>query len=449
MKRKTSALTLIFALLCFLALLTGSTQSAKAITIYRDGTISGTDKIQRDGNVYTVTGNIFGTIRIDRNNIVLDGGGYTLEGNEIEGNGVGITLMTGRNLVTIRNFHVKGFRSGIELRGSKNRLVNCTLTDCYMGIHLDNAVDNTVSDNFLLNNRMGIKLDFSSDNVFRNNRLDNSTLSIGESWFNSIDSSNTLNGKPIIYLVNEKDLVISPTLYPQVGYLALVKCTGITVTNLYLSDQITYGITLAYTTNSKITQNTITNLWHGIHIDQSYNNNITENYLANNDVGICIMSDSANTITRNIIENNRQGISLEGKNQVFYHNNFINNSAHASSGGWNSLNRMPLPYGRHVWDNGYPSGGNYWTGYNGTDADLDGIGDTPYVVSRYYNNTDNYPLMKPVDVNIDFPSPSPSPTPSPEPIEPELFPAIIVLASVVTVVAVGGGLLVYFKKRNH
>jgi hypothetical protein len=56
----------------------------------------------------------------------------------------------------------------------------------------------------------------------------------------------------------------------------------------------------------------------------------------------------------------------------------------------------------NVWDNGYPSGGNYWSDYNGTDLLLgsgqnetgsDGIGDTPYVIDA--NNRDNYPLMKP------------------------------------------------------
>jgi nitrous oxidase accessory protein NosD len=56
----------------------------------------------------------------------------------------------------------------------------------------------------------------------------------------------------------------------------------------------------------------------------------------------------------------------------------------------------------NTWDDGYPSGGNYWSNYTGIDeysgpsqneTGSDGIGDTPYVIDE--NNTDRYPLMAP------------------------------------------------------
>jgi len=47
----------------------------------------------------------------------------------------------------------------------------------------------------------------------------------------------------------------------------------------------------------------------------------------------------------------------------------------------------------NVWDDGYPSGGNYWSDYTGVDANSDGIGDTPYILDA--QNVDNYPLMQP------------------------------------------------------
>jgi hypothetical protein len=89
---------------------------------------------------------------------------------------------------------------------------------------------------------------------------------------------------------------------------------------------------------------------------------------------------------------------------VIYHNNFVGNTIQASVDSASVSN---------AWDNGYPSGGNYWSDYNGTDlyngpyqnvTGSDGIGDTTYSIDA--NNTDHYPLMYlwvviPGDVNQD------------------------------------------------
>jgi hypothetical protein len=52
----------------------------------------------------------------------------------------------------------------------------------------------------------------------------------------------------------------------------------------------------------------------------------------------------------------------------------------------------------NAWDDGYPSGGNYWSDYTGTDANYDGIGDTPYTIDAL--NQDRYPLMGPFGSRI-------------------------------------------------
>ena len=97
--------------------------------------------------------------------------------------------------------------------------------------------------------------------------------------------------------------------------------------------------------------------------------------------GIWVYLSSSNIISGNNITNNWADIQLlSSSNNSIYHNNI------GSGGGffWGSVNR---------WDDGYPSGGNYWSDYNGTDANHDGIGDTPYVIDA--NNIDRYPLMVP------------------------------------------------------
>jgi parallel beta-helix repeat protein len=94
------------------------------------------------------------------------------------------------------------------------------------------------------------------------------------------------------------------------------------------------------------------------------------------------LGSNHNNVAGNSIANSKCGICLnQSLNNVIYHNNFINNTIQAN----------PTSTVAHIWDDGYPSGGNYWSDYNGTDSDHDGIGDTPYFINA--GNQDNYPLM--------------------------------------------------------
>ncbi|MCK4758219.1 MAG: Ig-like domain-containing protein, partial [Thermoplasmata archaeon] len=125
-------------------------------------------------------------------------------------------------------------------------------------------------------------------------------------------------------------------------------------------------------------------------------NNIIENNLCDgNTDGIHFRASgvAGNIIRGNTIINNTryavQYTSGAGPN-TFYHNNFINNNADLSG-----------TIASDVWDNGYPSGGNYWDNYAGVDfysgpgqdqPSADSIGDTPHT---FTGDQDNYPLMYP------------------------------------------------------
>jgi parallel beta-helix repeat protein len=115
-----------------------------------------------------------------------------------------------------------------------------------------------------------------------------------------VDSSNTINGKPIYYWTNKQDLTV-PT---DAGYVVLVNCKNIKVQNLNLSNG--QGILLIWTTNSIITQNNLTN-GHGIHLVYSSNNIVSENSITNNNYGIMISESSVNNIVNNNVTNNMVG----------------------------------------------------------------------------------------------------------------------------------------------
>jgi len=156
------------------------------------------------------------------------------------------------------------------------------------------------------------------------------------------------------------------------------------------------GIVLYYSSNNNIINgNSITgHNQNGILVYDSFNNIIQRNSItANGGNGIALYSFSENNIINgNRIANNENGIFLENSLQnLIDHNNFVDN---------NQQVYIPTSGYANIWDDGYPSGGNLWSDYNGTDlfsgpyqnvTGSDGIGDTPYAIDEV--NQDNYPLM--------------------------------------------------------
>ena len=290
-------------------------KSSGTIYIRADGSVEGTDKIQRDGDVYTFTDNIYDEIVVERDNIVVDGTGYVVQGTSApDSNGI---CLSGRKNVTIKNVEIRAFWTGICIAGSSN---------------------NDMVGNNLINNKNGIGLLFSSHNsIVENNITDNDYgISILDSSnHNSISGNNIANNGRGIWLAAE--------------------ISG-------------FG---------------------------SSNNIISGNNITNNLGGIWLHTSSNNIISGNTITNNEGGINLihESSNNKFYHNNFINNTQ--------QVNIQTSGY-TNSWDNGYPSGGNYWSNYTGMDvksgpsqdlSESDGIGDKPYIIDE--NNRDRYPLMNP------------------------------------------------------
>jgi parallel beta-helix repeat protein len=146
-----------------------------------------------------------------------------------------------------------------------------------------------------------------------------------------------------------------------------------------------YGI---YTTNNvkttNISSNTFTsNTEYGMFLtSQSDDTLVSDNLFTENNYAIRIKSSEQNTIIRNLIMNNTNGLYFccGAINNIAYNNIFINNT------NWNAQDDPG-----NAWDNG--TVGNYWDDYTGTDANGDGIGDTPYLTNG--DKEDRFPLMQP------------------------------------------------------
>jgi len=184
------------------------------------------------------------------------------------------------------------------------------------------------------------------------------------------------------------------------------------------------GISLSQRTNVTIQKMQITAFDNGLWVNNCANCTISGNRIVKNHHGIIFYADSSNidVAGNNITQNDYDAVRTDGftdgydSNKPFrvYHNNFVDNGNPRSTIlGW---------AGAILWDLGYPSGGNYWSGYDGTDSKSgpyqnesgsDGIGDSPYIFQipgrmGSYDTllVDNYPLTIPFGSNLPFAFPT-------------------------------------------
>jgi len=252
--------------------------------------------------------------------------------------------------------------------------------------------------------------------------------------FNSHDiaSDNTVNGLPLRYY---KDCAGSVVDGLPTGQLLAANCTSFAAKNLTLPEsdyaiEMAYmdgarvenctglasleGLTVLYSTNLSIASSTFSANESAIFLYFSTNVSLTGDNVSggfwglrlwysggvtgsgitvsSSSQGIDVSSSPDFSLTYSTIANNAIGVSFEwSPGGVIHHNTFTNNTIQAMDGG----------AGPNTWDDGYPSGGNYWSNYTGVDdcsgalqllcPDPDGIGDTPFVIDG--DSRDRYPLI--------------------------------------------------------
>jgi parallel beta-helix repeat protein len=167
--------------------------------------------------------------------------------------------------------------------------------------------------------------------------------------------------------------------------IRLIGVNNVSITNINIRG-FDKGIDLSGTSQDLISESNITaNNGLGISLYNSCNNTICRNnVIANKGEGIHLdySSNYNNILENNIKDNNYRGIYIDSSSDnLIYHNNMVNNTNQV----YVAAHGLP----NNSWDNGME--GNYWSNYIGVDSDLDGIGDTPYVIDA--NNTDHFPLM--------------------------------------------------------
>jgi len=260
---------------------------------------------------------------------LISANGSTLNGFTItgaSGNGSGIRVTGSNNLISNNNILNNSY--GIKVSGDQNSLINNTIT----------------------NNNNGLILNSTYNTILTNNKLNTNQNNFGvvgtqeTHYYHNIDTTNTINGKPIYYIIGDTSgtLVIDST--NNAGYIGLINCQGVTVNGVTISSNLQ---------------------------------------------GLLLVGGSQNKIIQNNLVNNALGLELfNTSNNAIYHNNFTNNTQQVKI---DSLSTGNMFYNNET-------GGNYWSDYPGTDADNNGFGDTPYNIDVI--NTDEYPYINPFTSQI-------------------------------------------------
>lgn len=366
--------------------------------------------------------------------------------------GAGQVILANSTSVTVENQDVSNGSMGVELGFSSNNAVagvnssgniygifiwhsnrnvitNCTSSYSYVnGIVLGYSNNNTLSTiNASANNR-AVLMTYSDNNTLTGIDANYNdwgiylAISDDNDFLNISARHNSRHG--VYMIISERNRLHNVDVSDSYNGIEVRDSPYSTIEGSSVVRNQWDGILLSGSDHGVIKNNSITDNREGLTIDRSDFISVTDNDISSNSYGVWLSESSSCTISGNNISfsvqdgiiafqtglstfsendmylNGGTGLRLSSSddNQVF-HNNFMYNTQQA----YDNSNT-------NVWENGYPSGGNYWSDYGGVDLrsgpfqDLpgsDSIGDTPYFV--FPDNLDRYPLMGPYE-NI-FPRP--------------------------------------------
>ncbi|PVX26764.1 MAG: hypothetical protein CW716_05285, partial [Candidatus Bathyarchaeum sp.] len=263
------------------------------------------------------------------------------------------------------------------------------------GIYLREVENCVISDNICVNNSAGINLYNSHSNLIENNNLSNNQdgLYMHQSHNNSIIgnvASKSTAGTGICLGFSSYNKIVNNTANENRGAgIELMEhgtSNNLIAGNIFSSNRLK-GIQLFAADNNRIVNNTILNNSKGIFLrGGSKNNVVASNTILGNSVGIFVGDPS-----------NEYGNCNGSRIYLNVLDNSYNVFSYESSNFWNSTEKIAYTH-----ENGDFIGylGNYWSNYNGTDTNGDGVGDVPYFIDD--DNQDDYPLMVPNSATPSF-----------------------------------------------
>jgi len=160
-------------------------------------------------------------------------------------------------------------------------LSNMTASEGLIGFLIEECSNTLIRDcDVFSNHYYGIFLYMSKNIILRNNSIYSNDYNLAiegtgtDHYYHDIDTSNTVNGKPVYYICNKSDLIFDGSV--DIGFLGLIKCTRISVEGLTIDSKNRHGILLVETTDSSIVSSTFSNNTYGFTLFGCLNNTIID-----------------------------------------------------------------------------------------------------------------------------------------------------------------------------
>lgn len=292
--------------------------------------------------------------------------------------GAGQVILGNCTEVVVENQYIANTTVGMVLGFSSGNLIanNTVLSSRLWGIHFAYSGENIVINNTMAYNGDGFELDDSNNNTFignnaslnnwdgfyleisHNNTLTGNTVSLNEytgiAIWNSIhsrlssnsmvengivlsgdslehwnthiiDTSNSVNGKPVHYWKNTTD----GTVPSGAGQVILANCTGTIVENQNVIKGDT-GISIGYSSHIMVANNTADfNTGRGIELHHTSHSRITQNNASSIvGYGIQLSHSEYNTLDTNRASGNSYGLYLSRSDNNDLNDNFISGNTY-------------------------------------------------------------------------------------------------------------------------
>ncbi|MBP2144932.1 parallel beta-helix repeat protein [Methanofollis sp. W23] len=325
----------------------------------------------------------------------------------------GIVLKDAEN-VTIRNSSAnKNAQNGMSLNATRNSAITgCTISEnTFNGICLQKADRTTILDcTGSWNGVYHIDVTDSPDTTIENCSMTSSKKSglriTGSDRSSVLNSAITESALFEIVLGTSSDLVLEGNTFTgsvpmsSDGIRGEGRFENLTVDK----NTVSRGMKLGSIANATVSGNSVSGGYCGI-ITSSSDSLICDNSIVGSYNGLYLGQSKRNVIVNNTCSRcGKTDLYLKSANEnQIYLNTWAKTKDVPTSGktSWiseGSSNMVNTPEPCDYWYNGtlYQGYlGNYYYNYDGTDADGDGIGDTPYIASA--TDQDLYPLMEPAD----------------------------------------------------